>query len=606
MTTVCAALLGSLLLSAPPRVGVVAVGEDAGAAGELQRTIELRLSASRKVAVAGASDIGTALVPGPQSPASASRQIDPALRKEAASLLQEATDAYYEDRAAVALDRLAALAALQDRTNVFPASDRVRLLLWRTAVFLALKDQTSAEAEALTALSINPDLKVDLNEFRPSVKEAVDRVRERGLRTVTVVVSGLPPGAQLELDDRLVTAPFRATLGRHRLIARAPGRREVIRVFDATSDVSIPMSLPVSTDAATEAVLVAIAGDDDLSREQRNLTEGIISRLKLDYLVVARPDGNAARATIVNEKGSAIAAPEGNAATVAAWIESKVLGDASGNVAAVTTPAVSATPRATPPPRVRRPRERSALALAASGGLLWSSRSRTLSGKTGGDFETSFGGVGPRVVVDASLGAPFARVEAAWIDYGISTLDVTMPDGSSKEVTGGSTTMGRLIAGWRQSFGGGEPDAAPSVWAGIGGSFESHGATDVADDSGDLGLLTSYSRTAVEIAAGGRYPFGGSMQPAISAGVIVAPVSTWSESPADTSGTDPAPGLALGWNLGVAFQATSKIGVSVEYGGAMRSVAFKGAAAPPVDPTITDATIAESFHFFGATAGYRF
>lgn len=610
MSTVSAALLGSLLLAAPPRVGVVAVGGDAGAAGELQRAIELRLGTSRKVIVAGTAEIATTLSPGPQNAPGAVRPVDPALQKEAAGLLRQATDAYYEDRAAVALDRLAALAALQDRTNAFPVSERVRLLLWRTAVFLALKDEAQAESEALAALTLNPDLKVDLNEFRPSVRDAIDRVRGRGFRTATVVVSGLPPGAQLELDDRPVTAPFRATLGRHRLTARAPGRREVVRTFDVQSDVSIPMTLPVSTDAATESVLSALAGSAELTREQRTLTEEIISRLKLDYLVVARPDGADARATIVNAKGGALAAPAGNASAVAAWIEGKVAGEAAGGSVGVTTPRPPPTARATPPPGAvaRRPRTGSSpgLAIAASGGLLWSSRTRTLSGKDAGDFETSFGGAGPRVVVDASMGSPFARVEAAFLSYGMSTLDVTMPDGSKEQVTGGSTTMGRLHVGWRQSFGRGEPDAAPSVWAGVGGSFEQHGATDVADDSGDIGLLTSYSRTAVELAAGGRYPFGGAMQPALSAGLVVAPVSTWSESPADTTGKNAAPGLALGWNLGVAFQATRKIGVSVEYGGAMRSVAFEGEAAPPVDPALTDATIRESFHFFGATAGYRF
>src|SRR5262245_20773435 len=133
----------ALLFAAPPRVGVIGVGEDAGTAGDLQRTIELRLSSSsKKLEHVPAAELGAALPPAP--PRAGTRAIDPALQKEAAALLQEATDAYYQDRAAFALEKLTALALLQDRTQAFPTTERVRILLWRTAVYLALKDETQA------------------------------------------------------------------------------------------------------------------------------------------------------------------------------------------------------------------------------------------------------------------------------------------------------------------------------------------------------------------------------------------------------------------------------------------------------------------------------
>lgn len=602
MTIACAALLGSVLFAAPPRVGVVVVGDDPGAAGELQRTIELRLGANKKLELVGATELGAALPPALARPAG-TRPIDPALQKESAALLQEATDAYYQDRAAVALDRLAALQALQDRTQAFPVTERVRILLWRTAVFLALKDDTQAEAEALAALTLMPDAKVDLNEFRPSVKDAVDRVRARGLRTVTVVVSGLPAGGTLELDDRPVTAPFKTSAGKHRLSARAPGRRDVVRTFDASSDLSLSMFLPFATDAATDAMFVALASNPDPTKEQRQPADLVASKLKLDWIVIAASGG--ARAIVLSPK-THHTSPASTPGNLAAWIEERIVG---GAAVAVATPI--ATPRAvavaTPRP-VRPQGPKTPLVLAAGGGLAWTTRSRSLEGKDGGGFETSFAGVGPRVTVDASFGSPFAHVEAAWINYGISTLDVTLPDGSSKSVSGGTTTIGRLHAGWRQSFGGrGEPDAAPSVYGALGGSFETHAANDVKDPAaGELGLLTSYSRTAIEVALGGRYPLGGSLRPAISAGVIVAPSSTWSETPADTSGTSPKPAVGFGWNLGVAATPVSNLYVAIEYAGSTRSVAFSGTADAPVDPALTDPTITESFHSLGVTAGYRF
>lgn len=602
MTMICAALLGSALLAAPPRVGVIAVGDDPGAAGELQRTIELRLSASRKLDLIDAAQIGATLPPAPPRPAGA-RPVDPALQKEAIGLLQQATDAYYQDRAALALERLATLATLQDRTQAFPVSERVRILLWRTAVYLALKDTAQAEIEALAALTLNPELKVDLTEFRPSVKEAVDRVRARGLRTVTILVSGLPPGATLELDDRVVSVPFKATPGRHRISASAPGRREVIRVFEVTSDVSVPMYLPFATDAATHAALKALATSSSPTRSERKIADEIASKLKLDWIVVAAAAGEA-RAVALAHPGSGVhVSPPSTAGNVAAWLEQHLT--AVDAVAAVPTPRPARTPR---PPKPPRPEGSAALAIDAAGGLAWTARDRALEAKGGAGFETSFGGVGPRVVVDASYGSPFAQLEAAWVNYGISTLDVTLPDGSDASVDGGTTVIARLHAGWRHSFaGGGEPAAAPSVFGALGISSETHTAKDVKDpDAGKLGLLTGYQRTAVEVALGGRYPFGGSLRPAISGGIVVAPVSTWTETPGNTTGKNPAPGTAFGWNLGVAITPASRLTVAVEYAGAMRSVSFEGTAKAPVDPALEDTTIDESFHTLGLTAGYRF
>lgn len=576
---------------------MIAVGDDAAATGELQRALELRLSASKKLELVGAAELSAALPAAPARPAGP-RPIDPALQKEAAGLLQEATDAYYQDRAAVALDRLSALGALQDRTQAFPVSERVRILLWRTAVFLALKDATQAEAEALAALALNPDVKVDLNEFRPSVKDAVDRVRARGLSAVTILVSGLPAGATLELDDRPVTSPFKATAGKHRLSARAPGRHDLVRTFEATSDISVSMTLPYATDPGTEAMLMTLATSSSPTREQRLPADQIAAKLKVDWIVVATAGRDANAVALAYPGATVHVAPPSTPGNVAAWIDQRLAGDA-----------VAIAPAQTPRPvKTPRPAGSTTLAIDAAGGLAWTARNRALEGKSGGGFETSFGGVGPRVTVDARYGSPFAQLEAQWVNYGISTLDVTLPDGSDASVTGGTTTLARLHGGWRHSLGGqGEPDAAPSVYGTLGFAYETHSAKDVKDPAaGKLGLLTGYQRTAVEIAAGGRYPFAGTLRPAVSAGVVVAPVSTWTETPANTSGKNPSPGVAFGWNLGVAVTPASRLTVAFEYAGAMRSVAFDGAADAPVDPELTDSTIDETFHTVGVTAGYRF
>lgn len=639
-------LLTSVARAAPAdagrRVGVIAVGADAAAAGELQRELELRLAAAPRVTLHGGNDLAPAIGrAGTATPASGP---DAQKMREAADLLQKASDAYYEDRAAFALDRLGALAALHERTGNFPVGERVRLLLWRTAVFLALKDEPQAETEALAALTLNPELKVDLNEFRPSVKEIVEKVRGRGLRMVTVVVNGLSAGATLRLDDRAVSPRFQAPIGKHRLVASAMGRRDVGRTFDAAGDLSIPMTLPIALEPALETTLSGIVWRGQPSSQDAPILTGLATRLGVDWLVVAatRTDpASESRVVLISlAGGSSFASPQlaigsGTNAALATWTDSRLASDLTGAIAAVAvatpspvstaTPAPTATPVAvavaiatprprpapTAAPRVPPARRRAAsgenVVLGARGGVLWLDRTRTISGG-GESFTTEFGGVGPRITADASRGMFFGEVEAAFLSYGISTLDVKLPDGSKTTVSGGSSLVARLGGGWRHAFGDGDWDGSTVVRAGLGLVRETHSAEDVKDSSNQpLRLLTSYDRNGLELRVDGRLPFPDvTFRPAITGGLAVGPAIGFSESPKGATGTSPAAGPEFGAHLGVELAPMERLGVAFEILASMRDTKFKGTAQAPLNTAIRNATMSESFQGTALTARYRF
>ena len=637
-------LLTSVARAAPGdavrRVGVIAVGADAAAAGELQRELELRLAAAPRVTLRGGNDLAPVI--GRSGLATAAAGPDAQKLRDGADLLQKASDAYYEDRAAFALDRLGALGALHERAGNFPVAEHVRLLLWRTAVFLALKDEPQAEAEALAALTLSPELKVDLNEFRPSVKEMVDKVRGRGLRMVTVVVNGLPAGATLRLDDRAVTPRFQAPTGKHRLVASAAGRRDVGRTFDAAGDLSIPMTLPIALDPSLDAALSGIVWRGQPSTQDVPLLAGLATRLGVDWLVVAATRSDPAsesRVVVLSPSGGPVfASPQlaigaGTNAALATWTDSRLASELTGAAAAVAVATPSPVPTATPAPAgtpvavaIATPRPRPAptaaphfpparrhaassegVVLGARGGLLWLDRTRTISGG-GESFKTGFGGVGPRITADASRGMFFGELEAAFLSYGISTLDVKLPDGSKKTVGGGSSLVARLGGGWRHAFGRGDWDGSPLVRAGLGVVHESHSAEDVKDASNQsLKLLTSYDRNGLELRVDGRFPFPDvSFRPAITGGLAVGPAIGFSESPKGATGTSPAAGPEFGAHLGVELAPLERLGVAFEILASMRDTKFKGTAQAPLSTAIRNATMSESFQGAALTARYRF
>ncbi|HVO30843.1 MAG TPA: hypothetical protein VMV18_08905, partial [bacterium] len=589
------------------------------------RELELRLVSTPRITLKGANDLAGSLAR-PSSGTATQAAMDPAAAREAAVLFQKGSDAYYDDRSAFALDRFGALASLYDRTPGVPVADRVRLLLWRTAVFLALKDEAQAESEALAALTLNPELKVDLNEFRPSVKDMVDRIRARGLHTATVMVTGLPAGATVTVDDRSVSPRFVIPIGKHRITASAPGRRDVTRTFDASGDLSVPMTLPIALDPSLESALAGMVWRGQPSPSDVAALANLAARTNADWLVVGGTRVDPAvesRVAVFSlaQGGPAYASPQipngpGANAALCAWVDARLQSEVAGPAVAptptqvaVVAPTPRPSPRSTPRPSVESRSSEQAVAFDVYGGLLWKDRSRTLS--AGRSFTTAFGGVGPRVGVDATREELFGLFEAALVNYDISTLDVTLPDNTTHEtVKGGSSTNARLELGWRHAFNQGDWEGDPQVRVGAGILYESLAAEDVKDVGGaKLGLLSSYTREALEISADGRYPISApSWSPAVLVGLRVSPFGAVSESPSGTTGKSPSMGPGVDWRVGGVATPMPRLQIEVGYEGGMRSTKFKGPVPflAGVTPQPSGATVSETFHGFGATARWKF
>lgn len=625
-------VLFGLLLATPPRAGVIVVGNDAATTGSLQRALEMRLESVPQLSVRGGAAAAAAI--GAKTPPAA---MDPVASRRGAELLDAASRAYYEDRLVDALDGLAAVAAHYDRTPFVPTADRVKLLLWRTAVLLALQDQNKAEAEARAALVLQPQLQVDTRIFRPSLGKLVDEIRARGLPTAKVLLDGLPAGAEARIDDRLVV-DGRATIpvGKHRLLVRGPGFTDLERVFEIASDSVLPACPPVALDPMLGARLLAMVprGESDL-----RVFEKLAERLDVDTLVLAAArtePASESRAVVWTRTGGPPAASPvfpawaDGQTQLAEWVAQRLIAaagtgtSASSTVVPVTTPPLATTtPRpvatatpvavavATPrpgrtpaPPAVGRPPRRtarSAAALTAEGGIAIASRARDVKGG-GAGYASSFVGAGPRVAAGFGYGALAGELEISHVSYAFSRLNVNLPSAERTTVDGGSTTFARLAGGRRIALGG-DPEGGISVLPSLGLFFESHQGNDLKEDGAKLGVFPSQQRLGVDLRVDGRVPAG---PVAILAGVGITPFSTWSESPSGATGTSPVPGVVPAWRLGADHRPNDRLAVGVLYSGELRTAKFKGEATPPLSPPVTNAQVTELLHTLTATTHYRF
>ncbi len=573
-------ILGALVLAAPMRIGVVTSGADARAASDAQFAVELRLGAMPDVTVRSAADVARAF-PAPGAPASA-EPVDADARRRAEALLKEATDAYLDGKGAFALDRLGLLAALEDQRSV-PAVDRVRARLWRAAVFSALKDDAHSDAEALAALALAPDLKVDLTEFPPSVEEIVTRVRPR-LRTATVVLSGLPAGARVWIDERAVTSPFRAAFGTHRLFASAPGHRGVGRPIDVTGDLSVPLALPAELPGDIAAAIASVSGGGTASAQDLAKLRDLARRIDADALIVVDA-GATPHAAGIGSGGDPIrAVAMRDAADVATFAESAV-------------------------PSLRKARPNAALSrtsmgwqIATRGALVYDARTHDVGG-----VAARYSGAGPALGLDVSRALWVGALDVSRVQYGLNKVRVFFRDGNSGESNGGVTTTARL-AGAARPFRGGDPDGS---WLQGELALNSilHEGKPVRDSAGiDTGFEPGFTILAPQAGVRGRLAFpihAGTI--AAEAAALFAPASLWSETPNGASGDSPRGGTGLAAALGARWtRGRLGIGASWRYeriSAKFRSQAYFGILGGAIpDP----ATVVETRATFAIDAAYRF
>ncbi len=592
-------LLAAPAFDPPKTVGVVVLLDDAQIAGEVEARIESLLRESVLFEMRSAEWLAAeAALPSEAPPTEPS----PEKRKQADQLFAEASAAYDEDREPVAIEKLTALSALIDKDPSFSVLDRAKLYLWKTAIYLLLKDERQAEVDATVAIALIPDLKIDPDEFPPQVVQFVSKVRE-SKRVFTATVKTFPAHAKILLDGRAVPGSFKLLAGkRYQLTVTAPGRRSVTRPVELAADQSFKVRLPLAVPPATETALKGLTTGAPAEASSSAAT-AVAAKMGVDGLLLVTgrklPGGGSIEvrcaAVHLGERtvtvGETQTVEVKNAATLAVWGRRMLERGARSNEGVVHPLDPSAVAR----------RQVAGWALESGAGAQVSIRGRELLGRGGIGASTAFAGVGPVAWAEAARGRFHAAIEGGWIDYGISSTRADLSPARSATVDGGATGFGEVRAGYSHPLGGG---GAPTFRVGLelAAAYERHAA----DDVESLHLLTSHRRLAVDARLTGRAVLAvGRMPVAMRARLAVGPWSDWREEPSGASGSSPAPSPSVGAALSVELDRgrwAGQLGYSFE----RRRVDFSGPASADFEEPLTDARIEETIQGVGVTIGYRF
>lgn len=567
-------LVVTIAASPAGSAGVVISGPDPVAAGSLQRRIEARLSG-----VASGADVlapRLASTGTPRAPV-----VDAAMQQEGDRLIAAAERAYYEGDVNGALAQLSDLERIVAESPGMPVRTRARLLVWRAAIFLEKAGtHPAAESPLREALAIAPNLVVDERSYPPLVVALAARVK-RSLKTVQVVVTGLPADARVRIDDADVPASggtwkVMVPAGRHRLQAWGPGRELVTTMFEAAADTTIAVSLPLALEPAEAQAFAAIAS----GRGGADALAPLSARLRVNTIagVVRTPAGLAG---FLWHRGKVEAAPVSPATAageiaIADWIAAR-LRERNATLA-----------RGSAPP--------ARMGWAVSAGLAGGARSREANG--GSSYAATFGGAGATAAVSGRVGRWIGLGEMTWLSYGFSPVTADLPDGRSASGDGGTTIAGELAAGWQLL----RPESAPSVFAAAGMGFERHTATDLRTGGAELGFFPSHTRMSLDVHGGGRYPLRALV---LEGRLTVRPFSTWSEDPAGFTGRDPVAEPAFAARLGASRQRGAWL-FSARYELARRTISFSGDAQAPLATPLHDAVVTETLHGFALQAALRY
>lgn len=568
----------------PPDVLLVVVHDDPSVAGSLQQRLEARVSVAPEITLLASAEVAS-LSAGSAKTGSNTATIE--------ALLDRAREAYHDDRASIAEAHVGEAAALLKQI-AFPPFDRARILLWRTAL-LAKKDEVLAEGEARKLLRVAPDYQVDLDVFPPSLSKLIERVRASEPRAATVVLSGLPRGASAWIDGRPASQRWLVAPGSHWLHVEGPGFRSLDRPFDATGDVALSAGLAPAFSPNLGSPLVSFALGKELNDKERTEVWGLLFRAKADVIaVVARADGGL-RARIF--RGGPSTPPSGVVAftsegekALSEWIVTSIVqGPArSAELAAV---AASRAPSGS---------------VTAHAGLAAVTRAWRVSSVDGGRFVADFSGAGPAVAGQIRWRNVVGDFRAGFVDFGSQRRSFELSDGSRANATGGSTASIRLDSGYRLALS--RRDAAPSITAFAGGTFDRHEAGPLRDSTGDLHLLPSWQRYSVEVGGRGEVPVVvlAKVRPAVlRVQASASPWGNWHTAPAQALGS-PRPFTSLSWGAAVDVGLLRHWRLALDYAGSANTIQFGGAGTAPVDPPLRRVTASERIDTLQLSLGKEF
>lgn len=551
-----------------PTVSVIVVGDRPAAAAQLQGLLETQLRELHSIDEELVGRARVARIVGSQEPQSpGDTQAERARRR---AQLKRASEAYYRDESAEALRRLSEVERLQELHASVPVAERIELHLWRTAVFILMNNLPGAQQEAEQALALDPGLKVDLDVFRPSLDRLVSAQRSRGTK-VRVRLAGLPAGAVTVVDSRRTKSEMILRSGRHYLEVTAPGYYALHRAFDANTDTVLDVSLAVRLPPRLEELLSQTTQSGKAGPLVTEALEQLADRLHADVIVVGLVRGQQRRVLVWRTDGLARWTNVIASDVAVAQAAAELVDDLPRHRSIVRKPQ---EPRPDPTPSTQ--------IVDYDVTLLAGTYAMSLEG-TGGGFHVVSVGAGPALHARARQQSFAFLGDVAAVAYG---AQLNLPDGTQRVQYAGLGFDARIGAGYALDL-----PLDPLVWAG--GAYHLQWANDVADSSGNLGVLPSHSALAPELGLAAGAQMGHVQWRAHAA---VRPVALWRLSGATPSlGDDASFTPALSWGADATLWKWGSWRVGVGYRGSRTRVAFTGLAHSAVTP-LADARLTEWTH----------
>ena len=543
------------------RVAIVAVGPDGELTGRLQETLETAIDDEKRT-VLGAVAIGQIL----QTP-SAPPQVNVSARRRWLRLMERATQAYFEDRMSDAQVDLSQADSLQ-QTGVVPVEDRVRLRLSEAAVYQAINNTSRARQSIHEALTLQPELRVSLNDYPPSFVKIVDDVR-RDLRFIDVTVEGLPRGSRLEVDDRSSDSRFRVPAGRHVILATGEGLRTQRLVIDIDEPKALRIYPAVAlSDSIAARLQRAATSGDDVNDDDLQLMSSMIDKLQVDTLVLGAVIPAADSSVLVYKRG--------------AKIQSFRVG--STRPADLRTVATQAADALVTRTSILPPEAPWEVTSGAALRLAYNQRNVTGDGDAG--FSSGFFGGGANASLEARKALLLARADVSITTYEITPSKFNLPGGGQSRAGGGTSIFARAGVGGTFETGSVQLAATLNPW------IDSLSVEDLQGTSGPLGLLVGHFGFGLDFGAHASVPAG----PVVVGGdVFLTVLGVYKENPTGVTGDNPSVALALSPRVTVAQASTSSTWrwyLTAE----RRALAlrFEGSAIAPVAPPVDDAKVSES------------
>ena len=554
----------------PTALAVIVVHDDDRIAGEVQQRLESKVGVSSDIRLRPSSSLVVSTV---------AREDGTAKRVEA--ILTKAKDAYWEEQLDLALT-LVREAEGELRESRYHSFDTARISQWRAALLLAKQDEFAADRETRAALAIAPDMQVDLDIFRPSVAKLFERIRAATPQGVAVSIAGAPAGARFWIDERIVGARTVVTPGAHRLHVEANGYRTLDHAIDVTSSVTIQAGMAPALPAKTSAILIAFAGGKTLDDNDRATLSELLARSKADAVAVVARSENGLRARTFD--GKQAVPPSGAVPQTAAGESSRV----EWSLASVGgAPAGRAAAR---------------MEWSAQAGVVAASRSWELRSADGGRLSLGYSGSGAGLDLRARQRAVRIEASGAYVDFGSKKEQVDL-GATQATAAGGSMLSGRIGAGYELSAG------RVAIVPGIAFALDHFDSAHLRDQDGDLGLLPSMQRVALDAQARVDLPLSlvPNARPAVfSLHGAVSPWSSWRTTPAKSLGESSTGDVSFGWGASMNVGLPKQWATRIAYDGHRRSVTFDGTGSAPVDPTVRDARGVEVRHAVSVSFGRDF